>query len=400
LTDQLPGKQVNDAPTASSVAVFDIVVPRILIVDDEPANVLLLERLLRREGYLDIASTTDARQALPLFKEFQPDIVLLDLLMPYLDGFAVMAAIRAAGRAEDYLPILVLTADISRDKKRRALAEGATDFLTKPIDIDEVRLRIKNLLETRRLYQRTQANLAHEREINEIKNRLVSIVSHEFRTPLSTILSSAELLERYGHRWPPEKQGEHFQRIRGAVNQLNQLIQDVLELDKIETIKASLPLHPVDLEALSRRLLEEFRLASGKDHQLDLQTSGIPQLVWTNARLVRHILDNLLSNAIKYSPPGSQVSLSLHWQEQAVNIEVSDAGIGIAPDDLPYLYDTFFRAKNAAPIPGTGLGLSIVKQCVDLLNGLIVCQSTLNQGTTFRVSLPLIRTIQGGEEDA
>jgi len=125
---------------------------KILIVDDEPANVALLEDMLGEQGYTHLKSTTDSRRVLELCDEFDPDLILLDLFMPHLDGFAVLESLRA-DRSEVYLPIIVLTADVNEDSKRRALHCGATDFLNKPLDHIEVLLRIRNLLETRRIHQ-------------------------------------------------------------------------------------------------------------------------------------------------------------------------------------------------------------------------------------------------------
>src|SRR5213593_4530340 len=147
---------------------------RILIVDDESANVRLLERVLEREGYTNLKSTTDARQALPLYTEFRPDLVLLDLAMPYLDGFQVLERIKPLISSQTFLPILVLTADITMETKRRALESGAKDFLTKPFDRVEVLLRIKNLLETRLLHQElARHNESLEQTVRERTERLL-----------------------------------------------------------------------------------------------------------------------------------------------------------------------------------------------------------------------------------
>jgi len=130
---------------------------RILVVDDEVANVQLLERVLSMGGYQNVESTTDPRQVLELLHAFQPDIILLDLLMPHLDGFAVMASLRSTLPSDSYLPVLVLTADATSETRRRALAGGAKDFLTKPLDVDEVLLRIANMLDTRFLHLQLNA---------------------------------------------------------------------------------------------------------------------------------------------------------------------------------------------------------------------------------------------------
>lgn len=154
----------------------------ILIVDDEDSNVRLLEAILRREGYTNVASTTDPRHALPLFSDLEPDLVLLDLMMSRMDGFQVMSELRREMGEGTYLPVLVLTADVTRDARNRALEMGANDFLTKPLDHYEVALRIRNLLETRSLYLRLQ-------EQHAILERTV-----EERT--KNLRSSLELLER------------------------------------------------------------------------------------------------------------------------------------------------------------------------------------------------------------
>jgi putative two-component system response regulator len=141
---------------------------RILIVDDQESNVRLLERLLERAGYDNVIGTTDSRQAAPLFVEFAPDLVILDLMMPHMDGFEVMEALSSEVPDGTYMPILVLTADVSPESRRRALSMGAKDFLTKPFDHDEALLRIRNLLETRSLYLRLQAqNEALEQKVRE-----------------------------------------------------------------------------------------------------------------------------------------------------------------------------------------------------------------------------------------
>ena len=141
---------------------------RILIIDDQESNIALLESVLAREGYIDLKSTTDPRQVSAIFESFQPDLILLDLRMPHLDGFAVMELLRERILAEEYLPILVLTADITPETKLRALSVGARDFLTKPFDVAEVSLRIRNLLETRYLHlQQKNQNQILEQKIQE-----------------------------------------------------------------------------------------------------------------------------------------------------------------------------------------------------------------------------------------
>src|ERR1700730_18008108 len=181
---------------------------KILIVDDQESNVRLLERLLQQAGYTTLQSTTDSRLVLPLFTEFRPDLILLDLMMPYLDGFAVMRALEVHIPAEDYLPLLVLSANITADAKRLALQAGAKDFLTKPFDAIEVLLRIENLLRTRFLHRELQIqNEMLEERVRERTHQLLQSeklaamgsllagVAHELNNPLSVVMGQAALLE-------------------------------------------------------------------------------------------------------------------------------------------------------------------------------------------------------------
>src|SRR5438128_4243027 len=185
----------------------DLFAGRILIVDDEPTNVRLLERIVRNAGWTDARSTTDSREAAALHAEFRSDLVLLDLMMPYLDGVAVMKALRSTIADGEFLPIVVLTADATADAKRRALDAGTTDFLTKPFDRMEIVLRIKNLLQTRRLYlEREEQNRSLEATVRERTEQLLQSekvatmgsllagVAHELNNPLAVVMGQTHLL--------------------------------------------------------------------------------------------------------------------------------------------------------------------------------------------------------------
>jgi DNA-binding response OmpR family regulator len=193
---------------------------RILIVDDEPANVDLLQFALKRAGYRDVKSTIDPMRVAGLFTEFDPDVILLDLHMPGLDGFEVMAQLSDLVPGDTYLPVLVLTADVAPETKRRALAGGAKDFLVKPFDVDEVILRIRNMLETRQLHLR----------LSESKTALLASVSHQVRGPLDSVLAGALALERGGLN--DEAREGLIRELATNVRRLNRLLSELLELDR------------------------------------------------------------------------------------------------------------------------------------------------------------------------
>jgi putative two-component system response regulator len=217
---------------------------KVLIIDDEPANVLLLQRLLQQDGFVALESATDPRQALPLFTNFRPDLILLDLHMPHLDGFAVLKQIRSRIREDDYLPILVLTADVTEEAKQQALSMGAMDFLTKPLDHAEVRLRIRNVMHTRFLYQQLQ----NQKQILEEK-------VHERTGELEQ--SNLEALERLAlaAEFRDDETGQHTQRVGHTSAILAQALG--FAPDQVELIRRAAPLHDVGKIAIPDAILRK-----------------------------------------------------------------------------------------------------------------------------------------------
>jgi PAS domain S-box-containing protein len=239
--------------------------------------------------------------------------------------------------------------------------------------------------------------LEKEKELNELKTRFVSMVSHEFRNPLSSIVISTRLLETYSDQVTAEKRRDYLARIRAAAKQMTDLLEHVLVIGRVESGKLDFSPKPLDLDALCRELVEDCQLSAGnlhiisfvKQHPQDdtfFQRGMCPCL---DEKLLWHILSNLLSNAIKYSPQGGTVHLVLFYQKDAVIVQVKDEGIGIPPADQLQLFESFHRARNVGKIPGTGLGLAIVKKAVDLHGGTISVHSEVGVGTTFTVRLPV-----------
>jgi signal transduction histidine kinase len=230
---------------------------------------------------------------------------------------------------------------------------------------------------------------AREKELSMLKGRFVSMVSHEFRTPLSIVLSSMELLEAYADRWRPEKKAEHFTRIKTAIRTMTRMLDDVLLLDRSE---AGVMVHcpeRMDLLRFCEGLVDDFRVAIQDSHTISFEHDGVPAEVYMDEKLLRHVLTNLLSNAIKYSSEGGAVLLDVRCREGLGHFVVEDHGIGIPPEDVPRLFQSFQRASNVGNIKGTGLGLCIAKQMVDLQSGRIEVNSEVSRGTIVRVTIPL-----------
>ncbi|HYE36384.1 PAS domain S-box protein [Methylocaldum sp.] len=230
--------------------------------------------------------------------------------------------------------------------------------------------------------------LMREQELNELKSRFVSMTSHEFRTPLTAILSSAELLEAYGERLSTEKKGELIGMIKSSVKNMTHMLEEVLFIGKSDTGHLQFNPCPLDVDQFCQELLKEVRAGVGKEHHFDYTSSGDCSSVNLDPHLLRQILLNLLSNGVKFSPKGSTVSLNWHRENDAIHFAVADRGIGIPSEDRSNLFNTFHRARNVQNVQGTGLGLAIVKKCVDLHGGEIGYESEVGRGTRFVVRIP------------
>jgi PAS domain S-box-containing protein len=230
--------------------------------------------------------------------------------------------------------------------------------------------------------------LEKERELSQFKSRFITTISHEYRTPLTIIQSSAELLEHYEHKWSSEKRLVHLQRILASTRHLTNLVNDVLFIGQAEMKKLEFNPAPLNLEQFCLELVEELRSGIGNQTSITSNIRGNCTNACLDEKLLRQILTNLLSNAIKYSPDGGMVRFDLECREGAATLRIQDSGIGIPAEDLSQLFESFHRAKNVGTIPGTGLGLAIVKKCVDLHGGQIKVESEAGVGTTFTVTLP------------
>ena len=243
------------------------------------------------------------------------------------------------------------------------------------------------LLELEKSQTELSEALNKEKELNEIKSRFVSMASHEFRTPLSAILSSAALISKYHFSEEQDKRDKHIRRIKGSVNHLNLLLEDFLNLGKLEEGRVVVHAEPFDVQEFVLDTFDEMKHTLKQGQHLELAYAG-EVLFNTDKRLLKNVLINLLSNAVKFSEENKKIQVTIENGETKMTVEVKDEGIGIAQEDMQYLFSTFYRAKNAVNIQGTGLGLHIVKRYISMLEGNINISSELNKGCTFHIELP------------
>ncbi|MEG4454058.1 ATP-binding protein [Microcoleus sp. N9_A1] len=269
------------------------------------------------------------------------------------------------------------------------------DFSLKPVK-NETGQVLLLIAEARDISDRKRAEaeilkaLAREKELSELRAKFVTMVSHEFRTPLTTIQFSAGLLQDYSSQWPQDKKSTHFVRIQLAIKRMTELLEDILVIGKIEANTLQFQPVSLNLEKFCRLLVEEQQLNDSNQHPIAFQYEGGNCEAQMDEKLLQQILGNILSNAIKYSPAGSTVSLHLNCQNKEAIFQVQDQGIGIPQADRERILETFYRATNVGTISGTGLGLAIVKRAVELHGGKLAIDSQEGKGTTFTITLPLI----------
>ncbi len=247
----------------------------------------------------------------------------------------------------------------------------------------------KEMEQAERKAEMLRVQLEKEREVSEFKARFMSAVSHEFRTPLTTILSSNELLERYSERMEPQSKKENHARIQTSVKRLTQMMDDLLNVSRNDSGTVSFNPHRVDLAAFCRELIDEIKTTNDPKNNLIFRQSGQVEPFPADINLMRYILTNLLLNAIKYTPSGDDITCELLAENDEVVLTIADKGIGIPQEDQTHLFEPFFRGSNVGTIKGTGLGLKIVKDYIELHGGTISCESQPGEGTTFTVRLPL-----------
>ncbi|MDZ4714392.1 MAG: PAS domain-containing sensor histidine kinase [Cytophagales bacterium] len=246
----------------------------------------------------------------------------------------------------------------------------------------------REVIERKKAEEEVQKALERERELNEMKTKFVSIASHEFRTPLSAILSSISLIDQYRKNGDLEKIDKHIQRARTSVNHLTSILNDFLSVGKLEEGKVEIARETVDVRELFLEITEELKLLLKSGQNIELGCSESVSTLLTDVRMLRNILFNLLSNASKYSGPDQLIVLNCEETPSHLIINIKDQGIGIPKEEQKHLFDRFFRASNATNIQGTGLGLNIVKRYLELLNGTISYTSDSGKGSTFTINLP------------
>ncbi|OUL20051.1 hypothetical protein BV372_33280 [Nostoc sp. T09] len=353
---------------------------RVLIVDDNADMRDYLTRILSE--HVEVEAVADGAAALAIVTERVPDLVLSDVMMPQVDGFELLKALRADARTKE-VPIILLSARAGEESVIEGLKAGADDYLIKPFSATELVTRVLAHLQMAQLRSET---LRQERTINHRKDEVLSIVSHELNTPLVAILGWTRLL-----RSSPPNQAmltKSLETIERNATLQAKLVEDLLDISRITAGKINLNLQPVELQEVIETAIATVRQSlQTKAIRLECTLDPLPVTVQGDPDRLQQIILNLLTNAVKFTPNGRSIEVCLESNENQAQIVISDTGCGIDAEFLPYIFDTFRQAPDAKK--GLGLGLAIARSLVELHGGTIHAHSPgIGQGATFIVRLP------------
>jgi signal transduction histidine kinase len=382
---------------------------KILIVEDEAIAAENIAGRLRQQGYDVIGIVDSGTEAIKEASIIKPDLILMDIMLKgEIDG--VTAAVEISRQSP--VAVVFMTAFGDESTLQRAKTAEPFGYLIKPFKSHELRATVEIALRKQEADMRLQAALEKEEQLrhqieslNNLKSEFVSVLSHEFRTPLSSIYLSADLLESQSHKLSEEKKSKRYEHIRRAIARMTKLLDDIASISRSELGKLEPQPMSCNLGQFCTNLFEEFQQEYSDRYVLSFRDLSEDCRAYLDTKLLYQVLHNLLSNAIKFSPAGGAVNLhvacmspeevkqlngkNLPFSAGVTVFSVQDWGIGIPSEAQAKIFDPFFRAENVDVIPGDGLGLTIVKNYTDILGGVISVESELGVGSTFTVMLPL-----------
>lgn len=358
----------------------------ILVIDDEPSGFEVIEALLHTEGY-HLRYISSGIEALNLLDSLQPDVILLDIMMPQMDGIETCRRIKSNSEW-NHIPIIMVTALSSKQDLARSLNAGADDFLPKPINGLELRSRVRSMLRIKQQYDALAATL-------QLREDLSNMLVHDLRNPLTNILLSSQLLMQYH-----ELEGkvlERVERIHSYGRQLSFMIDDLLMLAKMESGKLVLNWAEINLNELAVAIMSQFQtIADSKKLHLVSLLPNVGRQVCIDTNLLYRVLDNLISNALKFSPTGSTVSLQVIYPNSLASteestlqaiIKISDSGPGIREEMRQVIFNKYEVGNLVSGTSQIGLGLSFCKMVTEAHGGRIYVEDNQPQGSIFIVEI-------------
>lgn len=363
----------------------------VLVVDDQQANVDVVADFLEMQGYVNVRYTTDSREVMDLVGSFRPDIILLDLSMPYLSGYDILEQLGSVVPSTDYLPVLVLTADVNIETKRKALLSGASDFLTKPFDLIELQARVNAHLQIRKKNEQIKEYSQQLKELIATKDRFFSIIAHDIRNPFAGIENYIRIMLKTGAVKNPDECTADLQRIYHTAHEGHQLLENLLKWSRTQT--GNIELRP-EMQCLHTLVSACVRANSMQAQEKEIallvdMPEYMDAVVDTDA--FSTVLRNLISNSVKFTNPGGVIKIVVSQKDDAVCVVVTDNGVGISKPEQEKLFlitrDVQTR-KGTNGESGSGLGLILCAEFVRLMGGSVDVESELGVGTTVTITIP------------
>ncbi|MGV7220765.1 MAG: ATP-binding protein [Nitrospinales bacterium] len=370
---------------------------KVLIVDDEKINVDLLYRALTQAGYTNLYTTLDPREVCGLYQSIQPDLILLDIRMPYMDGFEVMKQLDAI-KGVSYLPILVLTAESDDETRLSALGSGGKDFMGKPLNISELLLRVRNLLEIKLLHDQVknqnimleEAVFERTKQLHAINQELISfnfIASHDLQEPLRKIITFNDRLQLELDGNLSEKGEYYIDRMRLSAMRLQALVDDLLKFSRLES--GGSDFEQLDVGNVLNEVVDDLEIQIEKTNAV-IKIGSMP-IINADRSQLRQLFQNLITNSLKYCQADVSPIISIesfNVEKGFLEIIIEDNGIGIDEKYSELIFQPFKRLHQKDQYEGTGMGLFICRKIISRHGGKISLNSELGKGAKFKIILP------------
>jgi signal transduction histidine kinase len=358
----------------------------VLVVDDTPGNLRVLVDSLSARG-LEILVATDGMSAIERAIYGRPDLILLDVIMPGIDGFETCRKFKENPET-NAIPVIFMTALSDTSQKVKAFEVGAVDYVTKPFEEEELIARVDAHLTIRSLQGDLERRNHQLEDLNQLKNEFLGMAAHDIRNPLTAILAGAEILELTAGTAAAEKVVQTAHQIQTAGNRINTLLANLLDVNAIDSGKRNIEIEAVALRTILEQVATNHKTSAlNKNIEMVCDQTSNGEMIMVDLCAAGQILDNLISNAIKYSPPERRVWVSSERRDNTMAVIIRDEGPGLSSEDQEKMFGKFARLtpRPTAGEASTGLGLWIVKELVQSMGGSIRCDSTLGEGSTFTV---------------
>jgi signal transduction histidine kinase len=361
--------------------------PRVLVVDDEPENRALLRDILEDDGY-EVTEAQGGMEAVRIVGENPPSVVLLDIMMPGIDGLEVCRSLKANDQTA-HIPVILVTAQRQREERLAGIDAGANDFVSKPVDITDLRLRVRNAAKTQVLYEQLQGEYRKVQELESMRDRLTQMIVHDLRSPLSVIGMNLDMALMNTERMFDDVEMQGLHDAKNMTDKMSQMVSTMLDLNRLEANAMPIRRESTDLVELVSNTVPALGVGDSPVY-IDIPGTASSDFVSCDSELIRRVLINLVSNAVDFSPKGNPVTVGIERFDGGHRIKVTDRGPGIAPEDQQRVFEKFStldsgpRRRKAS----SGIGLAFCKLAVESHGGSIGVDSEVGRGSTFWFELP------------